>query len=105
MTTFKDEILSKTTEELLVSIQKSIWTPAALDFIITEVLRRIALEKAEQQFTGFHELYTGGDVIDLITSMGLKPAEWEQIKNDMPWLSPELVEEVNEHFVQFPHQA
>ena len=56
------------------------------------------LIKAEQQFTGFDHLYKGGDITSLVVSMGLTADEWKELSEDMPWLSDELVEQVDEHF-------
>lgn len=58
----------------------------------------LELVKAEQQFTGFDHLYKGGDIISLVKGMGLQPEEWEQLKDDMPWLSKELVKQVDAYF-------
>lgn len=58
----------------------------------------LELIKAEQQFTGFDHFFKGGSIISLIESMGLRVEEWQQLKQDMPWLSEELAEQVDGYF-------
>ena len=56
------------------------------------------LEKAEHQFTGFDLALKGGTAVSLVQEMALHKDEWEQLKKNMPWLSKDLIEDVDEYF-------
>lgn len=58
----------------------------------------ISIVKAEQQLTGFSHAYQGYDVTSLIQAMGLRVEEWHQLKEDMPFLPKDIVEEIDKYF-------
>lgn len=56
------------------------------------------LEKAEQQLTGFYAHWTGLTIVDLVREMGLTAKEWDELRNEVPWLPTELKQEIDEYF-------
>lgn len=60
---------------------------------------RDEIGEALQQMTGF-KIGRWSDIIDLVSSMGLKKEEWEHIKKDEEsgHLDEDDIERINEHF-------
>lgn len=50
--------------------------------ILKKKIEEFELDKARQQFTGFVECRSGGDIESLVNSMGLTSNEWETLKSD-----------------------
>jgi hypothetical protein len=60
------------------------------------------IDKAEQQLLGFTHAKQGYDLISLISSMGLKKDEWENLKANynLSYLSDDDKNEIEEYFTK-----
>ena len=68
----------------------------------SQEIDKIEIEKAIQQMIGFKLGKWGADIIELISSMGLKKEEWEYLKKfeDNGRLDDDDIKEINEYFKQ-----
>ena len=71
-----------------------------ISIIEKELEKERAIEEALQQMTGFRIGKWGANIIELVSSMGLKKEEWEDIKKyeDNGNLDKRDIEEINEYF-------
>lgn len=56
------------------------------------------IDFAEQQLIGFAHAAQGYDLEQLVSAMGLTKKEWDVIKRDCKYLTPLMIEVLNERF-------